>query len=441
MNEARIQMPRLTMRLDAETNRGVAMRWAGHAIGGMILISVTTWFGESYTGTAAPPAAAAVVPTDADNAADATPPVGAAVPDAATPTAEADASDAPAGSSPAPGAPDAAPNEGEPPPRDPAAFVLVRLGLPVLLMFSYAWSGHRFANKANLKTVRAARIGQLADSIYFLGFLWTLWALIDSFVIHQLSIATAVFRAFGYALVTTTAGMFLRLMLLQFQYTGDEWVEAGAEEIEKELRNFSSALSTTSKAIKGFQVSADKAMADWTQALTHSVTALTKSVDDVAQGTRTLATSIGTVADSAGRLKTEVASVQQLTAQLGAEHRRFIEQATAATAATKTNAEQLAHAAAANRAFVAQTNAGAAAVAQQTTAVATTTQAVSRVGESLREVAGDLNALERRLAAAAGPSWGVSVVSASSSMAAATGRPSRRSRWRRLMGLFGGSET
>src|SRR5215510_11066745 len=100
--------------------------------------------------------------------------------------------------------------------------------------------------------LRSARVGQLADSLYFLGFLWTLWALIDSFVINQLSIAEGVFRAFGYALVTTATGMFLRLLLLQFGYSAEDQVRLGESIVEEEIAQFSKAVSNAVTSISRF---------------------------------------------------------------------------------------------------------------------------------------------------------------------------------------------
>jgi hypothetical protein len=55
----------------------------------------------------------------------------------------------------------------------------LRLWIPVALMMIYAWCGYRHTRSEQLPALKSARTSQLADSIYFLGFLWTLWALID----------------------------------------------------------------------------------------------------------------------------------------------------------------------------------------------------------------------------------------------------------------------
>jgi hypothetical protein len=139
-------------------------------------------------------------------------------------------------------------------------FLTLRLTLPVLVMVFYAWRGYR-AVSGDPPPLRMSRIGQLADSIYFLGFLWTLWALIDSFVIHQMSFADAVFRTFGYALVTTAAGMFLRMLLLQFQFPPgaeqEDFDESAAEvlgpavELERLAGEVNNLSNTTHDAVRG----------------------------------------------------------------------------------------------------------------------------------------------------------------------------------------------
>lgn len=137
---------------------------------------------------------------------------------------------------------------------DNSRIIFLRLSIPVLIILIYAWLGYKDVKRVkDFPTLRNARIGQLADSVYFLGFLWTLWALIDSFVIHQLSIAEAVFRAFGYALVTTASGMFLRLALLQFSYSAGDQQDLSNQNIEEEMANFSAQIGKTVSGLKDFQ--------------------------------------------------------------------------------------------------------------------------------------------------------------------------------------------
>jgi esterase/lipase len=158
----------------------------------------------------------------------------------------------------------------------------LRLLGPVLLMLVYARRGYVYAKSAGaLVALRQARVGQLADSLYFLGFLWTLWALIDSFVIHQMSIAEAVFRAFGYALVTTAAGMSLRLFLLQFGYSEEEQIGLAERTVEEEIARFSQEVRNAVDSISAFRRQTDDALSAWIDSLNKSTGALKMAVDDV----------------------------------------------------------------------------------------------------------------------------------------------------------------
>jgi hypothetical protein len=85
--------------------------------------------------------------------------------------------------------------------------------------------------------------------MYFMGFVWTLWALIDSFVIHKIDTGEAIFRVFGYALVTTAAGMFGRLAILQFKYTATEQSESAQQSVEDVLLKFALTLNSTRKIL------------------------------------------------------------------------------------------------------------------------------------------------------------------------------------------------
>ena len=165
---------------------------------------------------------------------------------------------------------------------DKPLFVLARLVVPVGILLVYAWRGYGYANSTGaLVTLRRARLGQLADSLYFLGFLWTLWALIDSFVIHQMSIAEAVFRAFGYALVTTALGMFLRLLLLQFAYSEEEQVRLGEQTVEEEIASFTHEVHGAVESLSAFRKRTDDAVTTWIESLNKSATDLKAAVDDV----------------------------------------------------------------------------------------------------------------------------------------------------------------
>ena len=67
-------------------------------------------------------------------------------------------------------------------------------------------------------SLRKKNLLQFSDSLYYMGFLWALFALIATFVLWPSPklTADAVLTTFGYALVTTFCGMLLRLLVIQF---------------------------------------------------------------------------------------------------------------------------------------------------------------------------------------------------------------------------------
>lgn len=132
-------------------------------------------------------------------------------------------------------------------PRD----TLIRLVLPVAIMLIYVWISYP-RDSAGGAGLSATRIAQLADSAYFLGFLWTLWALIDSFVLKASTSAETAFRVFGYALVTTAAGMGIRLYLLQFKYGATDQAAEAEFSVERNLQIFSESMQNASQSIQSF---------------------------------------------------------------------------------------------------------------------------------------------------------------------------------------------
>jgi hypothetical protein len=138
-------------------------------------------------------------------------------------------------------------------PRD----TVVRLLLPVGVMFAYVWVTYPRDSGAG-QGLQAARIAQLGDSAYFLGFLWTLWALIDSFVLKGATGAETAFRVFGYALVTTAAGMATRLYLLQFKYGAGDQADEAEFTVERKLQIFATAMQDASRSIISFHTYAER---------------------------------------------------------------------------------------------------------------------------------------------------------------------------------------
>jgi len=111
---------------------------------------------------------------------------------------------------------------------------------------------------------------RLADSIYFMGFLWTLWALIDVLVFSAQLRAQDLYRAFGYALIATASGMFIRLALLQFYRTIDDQEDQAVDQIDlavARLNNCVNALATeleqTQRAVGGLRIEGARVLNEW----------------------------------------------------------------------------------------------------------------------------------------------------------------------------------
>jgi len=119
-------------------------------------------------------------------------------------------------------------------------------------MVWFCWSGYRNAKTTTQPGLRSTQMAQLADSVYFLGFIWTLYALIDAFVFKSLSGAEGIFSVFGYALVTTATGMFLRMFLLQFIYRTHDQASEAQLTVEEELQQFTSGMAAAMKALQEF---------------------------------------------------------------------------------------------------------------------------------------------------------------------------------------------
>jgi gas vesicle protein len=131
---------------------------------------------------------------------------------------------------------------------------IVRLVAPVFCMAAYTWVTYPRMLPPGLQ---AARVAQLADSAYFLGFLWTLWALIDSFVLKHTDPNDAAFRAFGYALFTTAAGMAIRMYLLNFKYRSEEQTGEAEALIEDRLQALAKGMLTAKVSVQDLSRNTD----------------------------------------------------------------------------------------------------------------------------------------------------------------------------------------
>jgi len=114
----------------------------------------------------------------------------------------------------------------------------------VALLFVYAGTGW----------VRQIKdITKFADSVYFLGFLWTMMALIHA--LYSNIAADQVFYAFGYALTATATGMFLRMAILQSYVTAPDHLRDAQVEMDQRLYEFRDQLAKVNQDVEEFRTS------------------------------------------------------------------------------------------------------------------------------------------------------------------------------------------
>lgn len=210
-------------------------------------------------------------------------------------------------------------------PRD----TFVRLLLPVGVMFTYVWLTYPRESVGG-PGLRATRVAQLADSAYFLGFLWTLWALIDSFVLKRATGAETAFRVFGYALVTTAAGMATRLYLLQFKYGASDQAAEAEFTVEHKLQVFSESMLNASESIELFHTYA-KALNQNVEQLSTTIGRIDRQIAEThQQTTKAIKDNITTVVeDIRGALKTPAQeygrAIRAFTANVNQQSQLFSE--------------------------------------------------------------------------------------------------------------------
>jgi predicted nucleic acid-binding Zn-ribbon protein len=175
--------------------------------------------------------------------------------------------------------------------------------MPIAFLLGYAWYGMQFAGKNTQR---------FADSVYFLGFLWTLWALIDALIFRGDSITAAgMFKAFGYALITTASGMFVRLCIMQFQYTIPDQLSDARRGIEEDLSRLSTAFHRTIDGLTQFQMQTGESIATFearmqtiyvkaaeenAERLRRSIAAVAESIDSIGEHIPGVATQLRSLA-------------------------------------------------------------------------------------------------------------------------------------------------
>lgn len=148
-----------------------------------------------------------------------------------------------------------------------------------VLLVAYAGYGYSLSKKHTL---------QFADSLYYTGFLWAIFALIAAFVIWPAPklTADAVVTTFGYALVTTFGGMLLRLVIIQFQDTHADRVAHGQDTIDRHMMLLVRQINEATMEITAFR---DRAARDLGDTLHDLVGSLADVREQIAEQHRTMA--------------------------------------------------------------------------------------------------------------------------------------------------------
>jgi chaperonin cofactor prefoldin len=158
-------------------------------------------------------------------------------------------------------------------------FTLVGL---IALLVAYAAYGSSLKKK---------NILQFADSLYYMGFLWALFALIATFVLWPAPKLTtdAVLTTFGYALVTTFCGMLLRLLIIQFQATLPDRLVHAQETIDRRVAALIQQINEATMEITSFK---DRAAKDLGGTLHDLVRSLADVREKITEQQRTMTTAM-----------------------------------------------------------------------------------------------------------------------------------------------------
>jgi chaperonin cofactor prefoldin len=179
----------------------------------------------------------------------------------------------------------------------PTTTLLVLVGLLV----AYAGYGYSLTKKNTI---------QFADSLYYMGFLWALFALIAAFVIWPAPklTADAVLTTFGYALVTTFCGMLLRLVMLQFQDTLPDQLVDAQDTIDRRVETLIQQINDATMEITSFR---DRVAGDLGGTLRDLVQSLTEVREKIAEQHLTMANAMTASFES---------SLKEIVARLAAIH-------------------------------------------------------------------------------------------------------------------------
>ena len=126
-------------------------------------------------------------------------------------------------------------------------------------------------------------IEQFADSIYYLGFLLTLVALIVSLIVlseEEYSLE-GVGSRFGVALVTTVLGLFLRIILTNFRENFSDQKVIREEQLAKSMKDFSRQVTIHARTLRTSTELYNSSMELSTNSMNKSMAKLTSELDSV----------------------------------------------------------------------------------------------------------------------------------------------------------------
>jgi methyl-accepting chemotaxis protein len=129
-----------------------------------------------------------------------------------------------------------------------------RMAAPLAFMAGYLLFAY---SRSQFSTAR------VADSVYFMGFWWTLWALINVLLSPGQLTAAKLYETFGYALITTAAGMFARLALLQFYRTLEDQEDQAVDQIDQRVTNLIGELELSQQAVASLRATGALALEQW----------------------------------------------------------------------------------------------------------------------------------------------------------------------------------
>lgn len=141
------------------------------------------------------------------------------------------------------------------------------------LLIAYAAYGYSLRKKNTI---------QFADSLYYMGFLWALFALIATFVVWPAPklTADAVLTTFGYALVATFSGMLLRLSVIQFEDTLPDRLVHAHETIDRRVAALTQQISEATMEIASFRERAASELGGTLRDLVRSLEDIRETITD-----------------------------------------------------------------------------------------------------------------------------------------------------------------